>query len=205
STTLFRSSGLSLCGCAWGSATAILQISSTKDAAESASLSAGRSRSPAAPMAGAAPSVPETRETRPERGRRRSMTIIRTGAAALALAAAAGGAGAQCTVYRLGMPDFDQQRAAFPGDGGAYCVPTATANALAYLSNHGFPATFGGPKDWSRTDAAMYAYTTDRIKLLATLMDTDPVTGTGGGKWLWGVSIYLAAHGQHNMVLFNKH
>ncbi len=130
---------------------------------------------------------------------------LRRSAAALAIVAAAGSAGAQCTVYRLGMPDFDQQRAAFPGDGGSYCVPTATANALAYISNHGFPAAFGGPKDWSRTDAAMYAYTTDRIQLLAALMATDPVSGTGGGTWNFAVTLYLAGHGQHNMVLFSNY
>jgi hypothetical protein len=133
------------------------------------------------------------------------MTILRTGAAALALAAAAGSASAQCTVYRLAMPDFDQQRAAFPGEGSMYCVPTATANALAYMSNHGFPGAFGGPKDWSRTDAAMYSYTTDRIALLAAVMGTSATKGTSGGNWNFGLSIYLGSFGQSNLLLFSSH
>jgi hypothetical protein len=134
------------------------------------------------------------------------MTIFRTGAAALALAAAAGAASAQCTIYRLAMPDFDQKRAAFPNDGKMYCVPTATANALAYISNHGFPATFGGPKDWSRTDAAMYGYTTERIQILATLMGTSATKGTGGAGWNAGTKFYLhVLQGQGNLLLFSAH
>ncbi|MFG0283369.1 MAG: GC-type dockerin domain-anchored protein [Phycisphaerales bacterium JB039] len=118
-------------------------------------------------------------------------SIIRTGAAALAISAAAGPAAAQCTIYRLAIPDFDQRRSAFPNDGKMYCVPTATANALAYLANNGYAGAMDGPKDWTRKDSAMYDFTSTRIQELAILMGTSATKGTKGGKWIPAVKIYL--------------
>lgn len=43
------------------------------------------------------------------------------------------------------MSDLDQVRAGLPGDGGMYCVPTASMNLFAYVANHGFPEVFPGP------------------------------------------------------------
>ena len=88
---------------------------------------------------------------------------------------------AQCTVYRLDMPDFDQRRSALPNNGSMYCVPTATANALAYISNHGYPSIFGGPRDWASQD--QYAYVTQQIFLMGLLMGTDPSSGTTLEGW----------------------
>ncbi|MFI4916042.1 MAG: GC-type dockerin domain-anchored protein [Phycisphaerales bacterium JB060] len=104
--------------------------------------------------------------------------------AAVALALSAGAAPpamAQCSVFRTGMPDFDQQRSALPNDGRMYCVPTATANALAYISNHGYPGVFGGPRDWQ--SAGEYGFVNTHLILLGALMRTDPQEGTGMAGW----------------------
>ena len=98
--------------------------------------------------------------------------------AGLALPAAAI---AQCTVYRLDMPDFDQRRSVLPGDGRMYCVPTATANALAYIANHGYPAAFSGPRDWA--SQANYGFAGGQIFALGLQMGTDPADGTTMGGW----------------------
>jgi|GEM_PF-5023715 len=103
-------------------------------------------------------------------------------AAVVALAAgAASSASAQCSVYRLGMPDFDQRRSALPNDGRAYCVPTATANALAYISNHGQPDVFGGPRDWQ--SQGEYGYVNTQLTTMGLFMGTDPQDGTGVTGW----------------------
>ncbi|MFG0283825.1 MAG: GC-type dockerin domain-anchored protein [Phycisphaerales bacterium JB039] len=98
-----------------------------------------------------------------------------------ALCLSAGAAWAQCTVYRLDMPDFDQRRSVLPSNGGMYCVPTATANALAYIANHGYASAFSGPRDWS--SQANYGYVSGQILGLGLGMGTDPVDGTTMDGW----------------------
>ncbi|UYV12562.1 MAG: hypothetical protein NCW75_14870 [Phycisphaera sp.] len=112
-------------------------------------------------------------------------------AAVLAVAGLAGSAAGQCTVYRIGMPDFDQRRDTLPNDGRMYCVPTATANALAYISNHGHPEVFGGPKDWS--SSTQYTPVSTQLIIMGTLlMGTSPTTGTNMGGWTAGTKAMLS-------------
>ena len=98
-----------------------------------------------------------------------------------------------CTVYRLGMPDFDQLRSALPNDGRMYCFPTASLNALAYMTNHGLPGILGAPRDWA--DPALYNLTTVQIQALGILMGTDAVHGTSGDIWRRAMRSYLDANG----------
>ncbi len=103
-------------------------------------------------------------------------------AAALCLAAGvASPALAQCSVFRVFMPDFDQRRSALPNNGSMYCVPTATANALAYVSNHGYPGVFGGPRDWQ--SQSQYGYVNTQLSVMGAFMGTDPDEGTGISGW----------------------
>ena len=111
-----------------------------------------------------------------------SRSMLVRSATLLAIAGLAASAAGQCTVSRIGMPDLDQRRHTLPNAGRMYCIPTATANALAYMSNHGAPEVFDGPRDWQ--SSANYDYATGRIALLGFLMDTDPSTGTSLQDWL---------------------
>ncbi len=110
--------------------------------------------------------------------------------ALLASVGLAGSAFGQCSVYRIDMPDFDQRRAALPNDGRMYCVPTATANALAYISNHGYPDVMGGPRDWS--SSAQYGPVSTQLTILGgILMGTNPTTGTSISGWTAGTKAML--------------
>ena len=112
------------------------------------------------------------------------------------LAASAGiatSAGAQCTVYRLGMPDFDQKRSVLPNDGRMYCVPTATTNALAYITNHGYPDLLDGPRDWQ--SQANYADISGLLGALGVVMQTNPDEGTRMGPWNVAVKSVLNGEG----------
>ena len=105
--------------------------------------------------------------------------IVKCIVAGLALSSQAIG---QCMVYRNDMPDFDQKRAGLLNDGNSYCVPTATANALAYISNHGYPSAFaGGPRDWASQD--QYIPVTTSLFLMGFQMGTDPDNGTPMNNW----------------------
>ncbi len=115
---------------------------------------------------------------------------------AAVLAASAGVAAtapAQCTVYRLGMPDFDQRRSVLPNDGRMYCVPTATANALAYITNHGYPGVLDGPRDWQ--SQTHYDDISDLLEVLGVIMLTDPDDGTTMGPWFLGAKSALNGEG----------
>ncbi|MFI4881909.1 MAG: hypothetical protein ACIAQU_04925, partial [Phycisphaerales bacterium JB064] len=102
-------------------------------------------------------------------------------AALLATAGLATSAWAQCDVSRVGMPDLDQRRHTLPNEGNAYCVPTATVNALAYLSNHGLPTLLDGPRDWqSQEYVPLVSFW---VGLFGVNMDTDPFDGTSLGNW----------------------
>ncbi|MFI4916041.1 MAG: GC-type dockerin domain-anchored protein [Phycisphaerales bacterium JB060] len=116
-------------------------------------------------------------------------TLARS-ATILATAGLAASASAQCTVSRQGMPDFDQRRHTLPNNGDMYCVPAATVNALAYLSNHGLPHLLDGPRDWESPDN--YALVSGWIELFGATMDTDPFEGTSMGDWHDSVRDWVA-------------
>lgn len=99
------------------------------------------------------------------------------------------------------MPDFDQKRAAIfqvpglPGDGGMYCVPTATMNVLAYLDAHGSPQIQFDSIPYLPGDAGAYASVTHELDLLGFLMETSPSGGTGVAGWYVGTDLYLPSDG----------
>ena len=120
----------------------------------------------------------------------------RTRFAAAAMASVAGLAApcsAQCTVYRLGMPDFDQRRDTLPNDGRMYCFPTATANALAYITNHGYPGLLDGPRNWQ--SQTHYSDVSDVLGLLGVAMFTSPSDGTTMSNWRSGTLNVLSGQG----------
>ncbi len=78
-------------------------------------------------------------------------------------------------------PDFDQVRFGLPGCGRMYCVPTATANLLAWISNHGFDDVGPGLNDWS--SPANYAAMTDYLAYLGQRMSTNASSGTKKSNW----------------------
>lgn len=114
--------------------------------------------------------------------------------APLALVAAAS---AQCSLYRNGVPDFDQVRDGLPqGGGSVHCVPTSATNWMGYIANSGFPFVMGvaGPVNWQ--DQARHAPVTGRVELMGNLMDvTLSSGGTNGQKGLDGLKAYLFAFG----------
>jgi hypothetical protein len=101
---------------------------------------------------------------------------LATAGTALGLGLAPGkGQPAQCDVYRLGVPDFDQKRAGLNSNNGASaCIPTSGADWLAYIANHGYPDVFSGPRDWQ--SPANYDFVTDQLQQLSDQMG---VTGKG--------------------------
>ena len=79
------------------------------------------------------------------------------------------------------MPDFDQKRDGLAVDangvpGGMYCVPTSSANLLAYMASHGFPSI--GPEfaDWEAEED--YEEVTEFIDDLGDRMLTSGTSGT---------------------------
>lgn len=89
-------------------------------------------------------------------------------------------ASAQCDVYRIGVPDFDQQREALPGGGNCYSGPTAASNWFAFMANNGYPDVFSGPREWQA--AANYGDVTTLIGWVGLAMGTpDGVDPDGGG------------------------
>lgn len=93
------------------------------------------------------------------------------------------------------MPDLDQVRdnccaGGLGNDGLMYCVPTGTFNLFCYAANHGFPWVATGPKNWHLQ--SNYTLASSWIYDLGVLMDTNPITGTGGG-WDDGTFDFLDA------------
>ncbi|MGD1915290.1 MAG: GC-type dockerin domain-anchored protein [Phycisphaerales bacterium] len=122
-----------------------------------------------------------------------SFPVVLAASAGACLGLAAAGASAQCTVYRLGMPDFDQRRSALPNDGRMYCFPTATANALAYITNHGYPGLLDGPRNWQ--SQPHYSDVSDVLGLLGVAMFTSPSDGTTMSNWRSGTLNVLSGQG----------
>ncbi len=94
------------------------------------------------------------------------------------------------------MPDFDQKRDSasgilgLPGDGGMYCVPTATLNIAAYVARHGYPFVDPGPIYFPANNAQYNAITSDLL-ILGILMGTSATDGTGGNGWFNGAKAWF--------------
>ncbi len=106
-------------------------------------------------------------------------------AAALALAVTAGMAGSAaargdlCSVYRPGVPDFDQKRSSLPNDGKMYCVPASWINWMGFLQNNGYDGLLSpifGTQNWQ--SQSHYSTVSARILEMGNRMDTDPFDGT---------------------------
>jgi hypothetical protein len=98
-----------------------------------------------------------------------------------AVAAASGTAMGQsiCSVYRSGVPDFDQKRTVLPNDGKMYCVPTSWVNQMAFLQNNGYDGLMWptyGTRNWQ--SQTHYGTVSSRINVMGNRMDTDPYDGT---------------------------
>ncbi|MEM9066194.1 MAG: GC-type dockerin domain-anchored protein [Planctomycetota bacterium] len=98
--------------------------------------------------------------------------------------------------YISGLTDFDQVRSGLPGNGGMYCVPTATMNNLAYAASHGYPGI--GPGDVSYADwfdgspaSPFYAAATVNLASMGLLMGTSTSGGTGPSGWWNGINAWL--------------
>ena len=75
-----------------------------------------------------------------------------------------------------------------PYDGLEYCFPTATSMLLSYLGVNGFNQI--GPSNPTSADEL------NLTRVMAGLMRTDPITGTGSNPGVAGaIQIYLAAKG----------
>lgn len=112
--------------------------------------------------------------------------------------------------YVTDMPDFDQRRAfrpanvpfvgldpstGLPGDGGMYCVPTATLNMFAYAANHGYPSLLPGDATYSQWmtpsyDTPFYDDATLSLAALGDSMGTHAVNGTGSAGWYAGADAW---------------
>jgi hypothetical protein len=112
-------------------------------------------------------------------------------ASGLAVALTSAGVHAQCDVYRLGLPDFDQRRDTLPNGGNAYCVPTCGMNLIAYAANHGFPALLDGPRSWQ--SQANYDLVSNSLAIMGSpfLMNTDPSDGTTWTNYRNGMQEWL--------------
>ena len=101
-------------------------------------------------------------------------------------------------IYELsGMADFDQRRDPLPNNGSHYCVPTATLNMMAYVSNHGFPQVAPGDHNWS--SPSLYNLTTGHLSLMGIMMSTGATSGTTGNGVTAGTNSWLGS----NLGLFN--
>lgn len=100
---------------------------------------------------------------------------------------------AQCDIYRLDVPDFDQRREAsggilgLPGNGSTHCAPASAMNWLAYVTSHGYPEVLSGHRDWQSN--THYNTMTSLINWLGNMMNTDGGTynsdhAAGLTEWL---------------------
>jgi len=91
------------------------------------------------------------------------------------------------------MPDIDQRRAALPGNGSMYCVPSAAFNIFAYAANHGYPDVSPGPGNWQAS--GNYGTSNLWLNVLGGFMGTHPDDGTGGAGLKAGMDQFLETEG----------
>lgn len=79
-----------------------------------------------------------------------------------------------------GTPDLPQINELLPGRGGQYCGPVSASNALAWLSEQGYPKLMSGPQ-------------VELAKLLGSeeFMNTSVKSGTGSQAIAHGMSTYI--------------
>jgi hypothetical protein len=100
------------------------------------------------------------------------MKTIFAASALISCAASHALAGPCDSIYRYGVPDFDQQRSGLLDNGNQHCVPTSALNWMAYARNHGLANTMGHTSpNWAA--ASEYAHVTTRLDKMGDLMETD--------------------------------
>jgi hypothetical protein len=91
-----------------------------------------------------------------------------------------------CSIYRVGIPDFDQRRRAqppiegLPGNGSMFCAPTAATNMIGYLDRLGYPNFIPGG-NWNWFGGLGYDQATAAIAEMGVDMGTDAEDGTTNG------------------------
>lgn len=105
----------------------------------------------------------------------------------------------------FGIPDHDQRRSGLPGDGGMYCVPTATYNLFDFMRMHGVPAMGKNLADPGNAILTSNPYLghTMRIASLGAYMDTDAADGTNGSGWTNGLIDYINANCHVPLICFS--
>ena len=106
--------------------------------------------------------------------RRWAWVIVLSGALA-----PAGRAAPPTSLAKCDAPSFRQHNDAYPNAGSAYCVPTAAADGIAWLAEHGLDRLSG-------RDAEEQI-----VSDLAAKMGTDPSRGTSWGAAADGLTDYL--------------
>lgn len=108
--------------------------------------------------------------------------------------------GSTFSLHMCNMPDLDQRRAesepllaGLPGNGGMYCVPTASMNVVAYIANHGYPGLEPGPGVWKKNDPPKYEYNmmTGHLGDMGAVMGTSASGGTTGDAAEFGLRYWL--------------
>ncbi len=102
----------------------------------------------------------------PARRHRRPAWVLCALAGVVCAAAAAAPAAPPVFTGKLDAPSFRQYNPAYPGGGAYYCLPTSSADGIAWLAEHGY--------DRLPTREAEQAIVT----ALAAKMQTDPLQGT---------------------------
>jgi len=87
------------------------------------------------------------------------------------------------------VPDLDQGRAALPGNGSNYCVPTSCMNWMAYFAAHGLDWFPPGPGNWM--DPARYDEMTGNLDLMGQYMSTHASNGTTGSGAMAGLQTWM--------------
>ncbi|MEM1057723.1 MAG: hypothetical protein AAGK14_00625 [Verrucomicrobiota bacterium] len=108
--------------------------------------------------------------------------------------------GVQAQIF-MGMPDLKQQGfgPALPGDGFAYCGPTAAANVLLWIKDHRMAEVYDRNQQPARVrDRVRTFELKDAVRLVRQLgryMDTDSKEGTPPKRLVHGLAGYFKDHG----------
>ncbi|MFD7609478.1 hypothetical protein [Streptomyces sp. NPDC059828] len=103
--------------------------------------------------------------------------------------------------YRVcDAPDIDQGRAGAPGDGGSYCAPAASLNALFWLDKHGYPNLLTGDYDPTSSADPDYSEVTAKMIRMGERMDTDSPGGTTTDDLIDGVRSLVEEKGYGSRI-----